>query len=92
MLWYFLQPGNWLFVLVIMALTTLQLGATSRAYDQLLKDKAVIAAEVMYEYDTRVSSLPFSQKPLVLSRVLTPLPVCQPSSQRHEERRQRHDA
>jgi hypothetical protein len=52
-----------MFVVAIMALTTLQLGMTTSAYTQLVKDKAVIAAEVMYEYDTRVCIFNFCLSP-----------------------------
>jgi hypothetical protein len=54
-LWYLVQPGNWQIVLFVMVVTTLQLGALSKAYRQLVKDREILSSEVMYEYNTRVS-------------------------------------
>jgi len=53
-LWYLVQPENWKIVLFVMVVTTFQLGALLRAYSQLIKDREILSAEVMYEYNTRV--------------------------------------
>ncbi|KIM33405.1 hypothetical protein M408DRAFT_326127 [Serendipita vermifera MAFF 305830] len=52
-LWYLVQPGNWKIVLFVMVVTTFQLGALITAYRQLVKDREIVASEVMYEYNTR---------------------------------------
>lgn len=37
----------------IMAAVSVQLNMTTRAYEALIKDKAIIAAEVLHEYDEK---------------------------------------
>jgi len=59
----------------------------TNAFQMLVKDKDIIAAEVMHEYDEKVNHFLDSQDPS-LTRDLVRLPSNQP----YQERRSRHDA
>ena len=59
----------------------------TNAFQMLVKDKDIIAAEVMHEYDEKVNYPLDSQ-----DHSLTRDPVRLPSDQPYQERRSRHDA
>ncbi|KII88506.1 hypothetical protein PLICRDRAFT_111185 [Plicaturopsis crispa FD-325 SS-3] len=51
LLWMATNSANWMLTLVIMAVTGAQLQIMTRSYEALIKDKEIIAAEVMHEYN-----------------------------------------
>lgn len=50
-LWICTDGTNWVLMCVVMVLVGIQMGALSEAYEGLVKDRAVLAAEVMHEYN-----------------------------------------
>ncbi|KAI0372873.1 hypothetical protein BV20DRAFT_990222 [Pilatotrama ljubarskyi] len=53
LLWTALTSANWMMMFLIMFAVGVQTRALSRSYEALLKDKAIIAAEVLHEYDEK---------------------------------------
>ncbi|KAI0636759.1 hypothetical protein C8Q77DRAFT_523030 [Trametes polyzona] len=53
LLWMALTSANWMMMFLIMFAVGVQTRALSRSYEALLKDKAIIAAEVLHEYDEK---------------------------------------
>jgi len=53
LLWTAVTSANWMLMFCIMAGVGVQLSALARAYEALVKDKAIIAAEVLHEYDEK---------------------------------------
>ncbi|OCH85309.1 hypothetical protein OBBRIDRAFT_798308 [Obba rivulosa] len=53
LLWLVLTSANWMLVAFVMLGMGMQMRALMRAYTELMKDKAIIAAEVMHEYDEK---------------------------------------
>jgi len=51
MLWMGVSSANWMLMLAVMALMGAQLRVMTRSYEVLLKDKEIIFAEVMHEYN-----------------------------------------
>lgn len=51
LLWLAIGSTNWILSILIMGLVGLQLNVLSHAYTQLLKDKQILAAETMKEYN-----------------------------------------
>lgn len=54
MLWTLLTPANWFWICLVMCLSSFQVHWTVKSYAQALKDRALLSAEVMHEYETRV--------------------------------------
>jgi len=52
-LWMATTSANWMWMGFVMAVVSFQLRALIRSYEALLKDKAIIAAEVLHEYDEK---------------------------------------
>ncbi|TDL27480.1 hypothetical protein BD410DRAFT_422718 [Rickenella mellea] len=52
-LWIATNWSNWILMLSIMAITSAQLHLLTDKYEALVKDKQIIAEEVMHEYDVR---------------------------------------
>ncbi|KAI0054080.1 hypothetical protein FA95DRAFT_1579132 [Auriscalpium vulgare] len=52
-LWSMWNSGNWIMMSVAMLGVGVQLRVMTKTYEALLKDKAIIAAEVMHEYDVK---------------------------------------
>lgn len=50
-LWMATESSNWVLTLIIMCIVGIQLNAMTYAFHTLLKDKEIIAAEVMNEYN-----------------------------------------
>ncbi|EIW60092.1 uncharacterized protein TRAVEDRAFT_63775 [Trametes versicolor FP-101664 SS1] len=53
LLWMALTSANWMMMFLIMFMVGVQTRALSRSYEAMLKDKAIIAAEVLHEYDQK---------------------------------------
>ncbi|KAH9951901.1 hypothetical protein B0H21DRAFT_3460 [Amylocystis lapponica] len=53
LLWTALSTGNWIRIIGAMVLASAQLRAMTRAYEALMKDRTIIAAEVLHEYDEK---------------------------------------
>ncbi|KAI0332134.1 hypothetical protein GY45DRAFT_1433428 [Cubamyces sp. BRFM 1775] len=53
LLWMATTSANWMMMFLIMFAVGVQSRALSRSYEALLKDKAIIAAEVLHEYDEK---------------------------------------
>ncbi|TFY51636.1 hypothetical protein EVJ58_g10459 [Rhodofomes roseus] len=53
LLWTAWTSANWMLIFCVMGAVSVQLSMTTRAYDALIKDKAIIAAEVLHEYDEK---------------------------------------
>ncbi|KAI0062258.1 hypothetical protein BV25DRAFT_1885488 [Artomyces pyxidatus] len=53
LLWPLWNAGNWIMMAAVMVGVGVQLRVLTKTYDALLKDKAIIAAEVMHEYDQK---------------------------------------
>jgi len=51
LLWMATTSGNWMLMLVMMAGVGVQMRTLTRSYEALVKDKEIIAAEVMHEYN-----------------------------------------
>ncbi|KAK0503271.1 hypothetical protein EDD18DRAFT_1137180 [Armillaria luteobubalina] len=51
LLWCATGSSNWMIMLLIMGAVGLQLNALTTSYKSLIKDKEIIAAEVMHEYN-----------------------------------------
>jgi len=51
LLWMATTSGNWMLMLVIMTGVGVQMRTLTRSYETLVKDKEIIAAEVMHEYN-----------------------------------------
>ncbi|KAI0724021.1 hypothetical protein C8T65DRAFT_628229 [Cerioporus squamosus] len=53
LLWIATTSANWMLMFFIMFIVGVQTRALARSYEALLKDRAIIAAEVMHEYDEK---------------------------------------
>ncbi|PIL24190.1 hypothetical protein GSI_13943 [Ganoderma sinense ZZ0214-1] len=53
LLWMATTSANWILTLFVMFIVGVQSRALTRSYEALLKDRAIIAAEVMHEYDEK---------------------------------------
>lgn len=53
LLWTAWTSANWMLLFCIMVAVSVQLNMTTRAYEAVIKDKAIIAAEVLHEYDEK---------------------------------------
>ncbi|KAG8768085.1 hypothetical protein FRC20_011018 [Serendipita sp. 405] len=53
MLWYIIQSNNWMIMCCIMAMTSFQLGIVVKSYSHLVKDRQIVDAEVLNEYQQR---------------------------------------
>jgi len=54
-LWICTDGTNWVLMCAVMVVVGVQMGALSEAYEGLVKDRAILAAEVMHEYNESVS-------------------------------------
>jgi hypothetical protein len=54
LLWTATTGQNWILTGLVMGLVGAQMQVLTRTYERLLKDRAIIAAEVMHEYDEKV--------------------------------------
>jgi hypothetical protein len=54
LLWMATTASNWILMGLLMGLLGAQMQALTKTYERLIKDKAIIAAEVMHEYDEKV--------------------------------------
>lgn len=62
LIWRGTNSSNWILMFFIMGIVGLQMNVTILSYKALLKDKDIISAEVMHEYNEGVSlSLPASR-------------------------------
>jgi len=52
LLWMATTSANWMLMLVIMVGTGVQMRVLTKWFEALVKDKEIIAAEVMHEYNT----------------------------------------
>lgn len=55
LLWMCTGSSNWVLMCVVMCVMGVQTGTLIEAYEGLVKDKAILAAEVMHEYNEGVS-------------------------------------
>lgn len=55
LLWMCTGSTNWVLMCVVMCVVGVQTGTLIEAYEGLVKDKAILAAEVMHEYNEGVS-------------------------------------
>ncbi|KZV69514.1 hypothetical protein PENSPDRAFT_580821 [Peniophora sp. CONT] len=53
LLWMLWNPVNWIMIMFVMGCTAVQLRALVTTYEAKLKDRAIISAEVMHEYEER---------------------------------------
>jgi len=53
LVWTVFSASNWVISLLLMGVLTLQLYALTFSYEALLKDRMIISAEVMHEYDEK---------------------------------------
>ncbi|KAH9945919.1 uncharacterized protein BXZ73DRAFT_72812 [Epithele typhae] len=53
LLWMATTSANWMMMLFIMFLVGIQVRAMAHSYEALMKDRAIIAAEVLHEYDEK---------------------------------------
>ncbi|KAG1715692.1 hypothetical protein ID866_1455 [Astraeus odoratus] len=51
LLWICTDSSNWIVMCTLMVIVGIQIGALVQAYEGLVKDRAVLAAEVMHEYN-----------------------------------------
>lgn len=62
LLWTALNPTNWITISFIMGVAWFHLHYLTKAYNNTIKDRAIIHAEVLYEYDNRVCVVYSSSK------------------------------
>ncbi|KAI9466215.1 hypothetical protein BJY52DRAFT_1143177 [Lactarius psammicola] len=55
-LWMLWNTGNWIMMAAVMAAVSFQVRVLTTTYEALLKDRAIIAAEVLHEYDEKFVS------------------------------------
>jgi len=55
-LWMLWNAGNWIMMAAVMAGISFQVRILTTTYEALLKDRAIIAAEVLHEYDEKYVS------------------------------------
>ena len=55
LLWICTDSTNWVLMCAAMVVVGMQMGALGEAYEGLVKDKAILASEVMHEYNETVS-------------------------------------
>jgi len=53
LLWMAFSGANWMLMMVIMAIVSGQMRVLVRSFEALMKDKSIIAREVMHEYDEK---------------------------------------
>jgi len=53
LLWITWNFNNWLLIMTLMGLCSFQLNLLTTAYEYLIRDKAILSAEVMSEYDQK---------------------------------------
>jgi len=53
MAWKIFSTSNWLWSFILMGLLSLQLHALVLTYTALIKDKDILSAEVLHEYDNK---------------------------------------
>jgi len=51
--WRIFSAANWFSSLISLGVISLQLHVLITAYEGLIKDRAILSAEVMHEYDTK---------------------------------------
>ncbi len=57
LLWTALNPTNWITISFIMGVAWFHLHYLTKVYNNTIKDRAIIHAEVLYEYDNRVCGI-----------------------------------
>jgi len=55
LIWMSMGPTNWILMTVVMGAVGVQTNLLVQAYEGLVKDRAILAAEVMHEYNEGVS-------------------------------------
>jgi hypothetical protein len=90
LIWMSTGPTNWILMTAVMGAVGVQTSLLVQAYEGLVKDRAILAAEVMHEYNEGVShQLVFGRKypanMIYISVCVSPHEYC-------EERRRCHDA
>jgi len=55
-LWMLWNSGNWIMMAAVMVAVSFQVRVLTTTYEALLKDRAIIAAEVLHEYDEKFVS------------------------------------
>ncbi|KAH9050765.1 hypothetical protein EDB84DRAFT_1584972 [Lactarius hengduanensis] len=55
-LWMLWNTGNWIMMAAVMAAISFQVRVLTTTYEALIKDRAIIAAEVLHEYDEKFVS------------------------------------
>jgi hypothetical protein len=55
-LWMLWNTGNWIMMAAVMAAVSFQVRILMTTFEALLKDRAIIAAEVLHEYDEKFVS------------------------------------
>ncbi|KAF9789891.1 hypothetical protein BJ322DRAFT_1044751 [Thelephora terrestris] len=53
LMWTVTNGSNWIWMLMLMPLVWVQMSTLTNAFQMLIKDKDIIAAEVMHEYDEK---------------------------------------
>jgi hypothetical protein len=83
-----LNPTNWITISFIMGVAWFHLHYLTKAYNNAMKDRAIIHAEVLYEYDNRVCVVDSSLKRPAHHLYSS---VCIPSTQHRQEGRMCYD-
>lgn len=67
LLWPIFTPSNWMSVVTIMILASVQLRYLIKAFITTINDRKILSAELLYEYDTRVCEIlsPFVKNKLI---------------------------
>jgi len=55
-MWMLWNTGNWIMMAAVMVAVSFQARVLTTTYEALLKDRAIIAAEVLHEYDEKFVS------------------------------------
>ncbi|KAL4254114.1 hypothetical protein ABKN59_002459 [Abortiporus biennis] len=53
LLWMAVTSANWMWLMFVMGVTSVQLRALTKSFEALVKDRGIISAEMLHEYDEK---------------------------------------
>lgn len=90
LIWMSTGPTNWMLMTAVMGAVGVQTSLLIQAYEGLVKDRAILAAEVMHEYNEGVSYHRVFGRTSPANMIL--ISVRLSANEYCEERRRCHDA
>lgn len=93
LIWMSTGPTNWILMTAVMCAVGVQTSLLVQAYEGLVKDRAILAAEVMHEYNEGVSChLAFQGRTFFADMIFIYISVRVSANECREERCRCHDA